>query len=208
MFRLEITPELARQRMKALEQYPWSSYVFLAGIKPTPEWLSTEGILESFGSGSRGKRRAAFRKHLKEAAVLGQWETDWKSQIKYTVLFGTEQFVTEMRKLLSGDRDQQTGLRQASAEALSWPAIVRSVSEIWGRPWEELLHSRGSGARETALYLGRTHGRLSLKELGALAGGLHHNAVSIAIRRLVERLKRDSDLQRRLSAVQKTLTEK
>jgi MFS family permease len=28
-----------------------------------------------------------------------------------------------------------------------------------------------------------------LKELGVLAGGLHHNAVSIAIRRLVERLK-------------------
>ena len=204
---LEITPELARQRVQALEQYPWSSYVFLAGIKPTPEWLSTVEILEPFGSGSRAKRQAAFRKQLQEAAALGQWETDWKSQIKYTVLFGTEQFVTEMRKLLRGDRDQQTGLRRASAEILSWPDIVRSVSEVWGEPWEELLHRRGSGARETALYLGRIHGRLRLKELAVLAGGLHHNAVSIAIRRLIERLKRDPDLQRRLSAVQKILTQ-
>jgi hypothetical protein len=135
-----------------------------------------------------------------------RWETDWKSQIKYTVLFGTEQFVTEMRKLLRGDRDQQTGLRRASVEALSWTEIVRSVSAVWGKPWEELLRSRGSGAREAALFLGRIHGRLSLKELGVLAGGLHHNAVSIAIRRLVERLKRDPDLQRRLSAVQKILS--
>jgi hypothetical protein len=31
-------------------------------------------------------------------------------------------------------------------------------------------------------------GRLTLKELGKLAGGIHHNAVSIAIRRFSERL--------------------
>jgi REP-associated tyrosine transposase len=204
---LEITPQLARQRVEALEQHPWSSYVFFAGIKPTPEWLSTEEILEHFGPGPRSKRRQAFRKQLEAAAALGKWETDWKSQIKYTVFLGSAQFVTRMRKLLKGDRDQQTGLRRASAETLSWPDIVRSVSEVWGKPWEELLHRRGSGARETALYLGRIHGRLSLKELAVLAGGLHHNAMSIAIRRLIERLKRDPDLQRRLSALQKILTQ-
>ena len=82
---LEITPELARQRVKALQPYAWSSYVLLAGIKPTPEWLRTEEILELPGSGSRGKRQSAFRKQLEGAAALGRRETGWKSQIKYTV---------------------------------------------------------------------------------------------------------------------------
>jgi hypothetical protein len=72
-------------------------------------------------------------------------------------------------------------------------------------PWEELLSARGSGARETALFLARTQGRLSLKELGKLAGGMHHNAVGIAVRRFAERLEKDSALLSKLSLVQKAL---
>ena len=54
---------------------------------------------------------------------------------------------------------------------------------MWNQAWEELLSARGSGARETALFLARTQGQLSLKELGKLAAGMHYNAVGIAIRR-------------------------
>jgi hypothetical protein len=42
-------------------------------------------------------------------------------------------------------------------------------------------------ARQTAFFIGRIRGGLSLKELGQLAGGIHHNAVGIAIRRFTER---------------------
>lgn len=37
-------------------------------------------------------------------------------------------------------------------------------------------------SREAELFVKRTQGRQSLKELGKLAGGMHHNAVGIAIR--------------------------
>ena len=60
-------------------------------------------------------------------------------------------------------------------------------------------------AREAALFLARTQGRLSLKELGKLAGGIHHNAVGIAIRRFAERLEKDHALLSKLSLVQKAL---
>ncbi|HYZ75365.1 MAG TPA: hypothetical protein VE641_19960 [Chthoniobacterales bacterium] len=110
-----------------------------------------------------------------------------------------------MRKLLRGDRDQQTGVRRGAVEALAWDQIVQAVSRVWNQPWEELLSARGSGARDTALFLARTHGRLSFKELGKLAGGMHHNAVSIAIRRFAERLEKDSALLGNFSLVQKGL---
>src|SRR3981081_882817 len=203
----EITAQLARQRVDALEHFPWSSYAFFVGSKAPPAWLSTQTVLQFFGQGSQRKLQQAFRRELQEAAAAGHWETDWKARVQYRVLVGGAEFVAEMRKLLQGDRDQQTGFRRASGEALGWTEIVRAVSDVWGEPWEELLHSRGSGARETGLLLGRSRGRLSLKELGQLAGGIHHNAVSIAIRRFSERLPKDRALHRKFSLVQKALNQ-
>jgi hypothetical protein len=82
---------------------------------------------------------------------------------------------------------------------------VRAVTKVWDRSWEQLLHARGCGARETALFIGRTRARLTLKELGSLAGSLNHNAVSIAIRRFGLRLQKDRALQRKLALVEKAL---
>jgi putative transposase len=202
---VEISKELARQRVEILEQFPWSSFGYFAGTKTPVDWLSTQAILDCFGRGPAQKRQATFRRQLREAAAIGEWETDWKDRLKYTVLLGSTEFVAKMRKLLRGDQDQQTGLRRASKGALEWAQIVRAVTKAWGRPWEELLHARGYGGRETALFLGRTRARLTLKELGSLSGGLHHNAVSIAIRRFGLRLQTDRVLQRKLAVVEKTL---
>ena len=71
---------------------------------------------------------------------------------------------------------------------------MQAVSNVWNEPWEELLSARGTGARQTALFIGRIRGRLGLKELGQLAGGIHHNAVGIAIRRFTQRLQSDRTL--------------
>ena len=78
----ELTTNLARQRVDALEQYPWSSYPFFAGTKPAPTWSCTETILAFFGEGSQRKRQQTFRRQMQEAASAGHWETDWKSQVK------------------------------------------------------------------------------------------------------------------------------
>ena len=106
-----------------------------------------------------------------------------------------------MRKLLQGDRGQQTGVRRGALDALTWTQIVQAVSNVWNEPWEELLPARATGARQNALFIGRIRGRLSLKELGQLAGGIHHNAVGIAIRRFQstppERLQSDRTLLKR-----------
>src|ERR1700756_4084106 len=78
-----------------------------------------------------------------------------------------------------------------------------SSQQVWNEPWEELLSARGTGARQNALFIGRIRGRLSLKELGELAGGIHHNAVGIVIRRFTQRLQSDRTLFEKVSLVQK-----
>jgi REP element-mobilizing transposase RayT len=201
----EITAQLARRRVDALEQYHWSSYAFFAGSRAAPAWLCTESILAFFGPGSQCELQKAFRQQLRDAAAIGRWETDWKREVKYTVFFGSAEFVAQMRKHLRGDRDQQTAVRRGALEALTWAQIVQAVSNVWNEPWEELVSARGTGARQTALFIGRIRGRLSLKELGQLAGGIHHNAVGIAIRRFTQRLQSDRTLLEKVTLVQKEL---
>jgi putative transposase len=204
--RVETSLELNQARVQALEEYPWSSYGFYAGLKPVPKWFETHAILDYFGPGSQSRQQRAFRQQLQRAAALGEWESDWKQQIKYTVLLGSEEFVDRARRLLRGDPQQQTGLRQAARVKLNWEAIEGAVAVVWGQSWETLSRARGVGARETVWFLARTQGRLTLKELGQRAGGLHHNAVSIGLRRFQERLQKDRRLKRRLNQVQKVLS--
>jgi hypothetical protein len=204
----KVPPELTRARVQALEEFVWSSYRFLAGIQSVPNWLETSAILECFGSGPKRRRQAAFREHMQRAAALGQWETSWKERVKYMVLLGSETFVAQARQALRGDPDQQTGLRQASRGALGWEQIEQAVAKAWNQPWAELRRTRGSGAREAALFLGRTQGRFTLRELGRLVGGVKPNAVSIALSRFRTRLEQDRMLARRFAQVQKILKAK
>jgi hypothetical protein len=85
-----------------------------------------------------------------------------------------------MRKLLQGDRGQQTGVRRGALDALTWTQIVQAVSNVWNEPWEELLPARDTGARQNALFIGR-----------------------IAIRRFTQRLQSDRTLLEKVSLVQK-----
>lgn len=50
--------------------------------------------------------------------------------------------------------------------------------------------------RDLALYLGRVHGRLTLAELGKLAGGLDYGSVQMAVQRLTQRLRTDQALRK------------
>jgi hypothetical protein len=72
-------------------------------------------------------------------------------------------------------------------------------------PWEELLSARGTGARQTALFIGRIRGRPSFKEFRQLAGGIHHNVIGIAIRRFTQRLQSDRTPLEKVSLVPREL---
>ena len=84
----------------------------LSSLEPgsTPSGYAPN-ILAFFGRGSQCELQKAFRQQLREAAAVGRLETDWKAQVKYTVFLGSAEFVARTRKLLRGDRDQQTGVR-------------------------------------------------------------------------------------------------
>jgi hypothetical protein len=72
--------------------------------------------------------------------------------------------------------------------------IIAAVSKLWGEDWDTLRSGYGNGALMAALYLGRNYSNKTLRELGALAGGMQNPAVTMAVRRFAGRLENRCDL--------------
>jgi putative transposase len=184
--------QFAQARVEALQSYPWSSYAYYSGQAKAPEWLRTEIILDLVsGRGSAVAKAEAYRRELEQAAAVDELGSDWKSELKATLLLGPSEFVERMKKLLKGDHREQTGIRKAKQGSLTWETITSAVSKVWGQDWELLRAGYGNGALGAALYFGRTHSDRTLRELGQLAGGMQYPAVTMAIRRFTKRLESD-----------------
>src|ERR1700722_5057547 len=194
--------DFAAERLEKLRTYPWSSYRYYSGQEKRPEWLTTETVLGLLGQRASVKR---YRRELEAAAGLGELETDWKEELSATLLLGSDEFVGRMKKLLKGNRREQTGLRKARGETVSWKAISATVSEVWGQDWAKLEAGHGNAALGAALYLARKHSDRTLRELGGLAGGMQYPAVTMAIRRLAKRLESDKALAKKVKRVERIL---
>jgi putative transposase len=192
----------AAERLERLRTYPWSSYRYYSGQEKRPEWLTTEAVLGLMGQPARAKR---YQRELEQAAGVGELETDWKGELSATLLLGSDEFVVRMKKLLKGNRREQTGLRKAGGETVSWKAISATISRVWGQDWAKLEAGHGNGALGAALYLARKHSDKTLRELGGLAGGMQYPAVTMAIRRLAKRLETDSTLAKKVKRVERML---
>jgi putative transposase len=199
------TAELAKARVDALRNYPWSSYRSYLESTKKPEWLTTAGVLDFIGEGTPRKLAAQYRHELEGSAALGEWETDWKDKVKAMLLLGSQDFVERMSRRLKGDRREQTGLRNIRPGRLSWKQITEAVSTVWDQEWKTLSTAHGNGARSVALYVARHYSDRTLRELAQLTGDLEYPAVTMAIRRLERRLKSDKGLAKKIQRVLRML---
>jgi putative transposase len=197
--------KLRAARVDALRAHRWSSYPYYSGRQKAPGWMTTGTILEQADQRGEGRHAAIYRRELEEAAAVGLWETDWKSDVKAMLLLGSGKFVERMKRLLRGDRREQTGLRKASQGSLSWEEVTAAVSKLWGEDWETLRTGYGRGALSAALYLEHNYSDKSLRELGELAGGMQYPAVAMAVRRFAKRLETDATLAKKIKRLREEL---
>jgi chromosomal replication initiation ATPase DnaA len=72
--------------------------------------------------------------------------------------------------------------------------IIEVVEELKGEQWESFRERHGDWGRDLVLTLARQNCGMKLRELGKMAGGIGHVSVSVAERRLQQRLKEDRNL--------------
>ena len=117
----------------------------------------------------------------------------------------SEAFLKRICRELKGNRRERTAVRRLKGRA-RWRQIVGAVEEAKGEGWEQFCLRHGDWGRDAALWLGRSVGRLSLRELGEFAGGMDYAAVGQAVARFGKRVEREAQLRQRITRIQKQMS--
>ena len=94
---------LRANRVKRLDQWPWSSYLATCGQVDVPAWLNTDGLLSQFG-----KRRAQAIEGYIEFVHQGARLPSVRTQLQGQIYLGSEKFVAKMQKFI----DKQPSLKE------------------------------------------------------------------------------------------------
>ena len=94
------------------------------------------------------------------------------------------------------------GLRHASVGSRLWP----EVSSLEANQGNDFCQSYVDWARDAALWLGRKHGRLTLRELGQLCGGMNYGTVAQAVSRFAKRLEQQGELRQTVATIESQLS--
>jgi hypothetical protein len=102
------------------------------------------------------------------------------------LLLGPKEFVEKMKKLLKGDRREQTGLRKAKEGSVNWEQITVAVSELWGARL---------GNAPSRLWKWRPSGSACVQ----------YSAVTMAIQRIAKQLKSNRLLAKKIKRLESML---
>jgi putative transposase len=196
--------ELVAERLRRLREFRWSSYPGYAGYRQPLSWVWRQPLAVLCGGRSLEEQSAALRSYTEGAVLQGGVEPPWARVIDGIAL-GSAAFTQRLRREAVGNLREQKSLRCPSGAA-TWPEIVSALERAKEESWQEFAERHGDWGRDAALWLGRRAGRLSLTELGKLAGGLDYAVVSKAIACFGRRLCLDAVLREQLTMVQSQLS--
>jgi putative transposase len=182
------------------EEYEWSSYRAYVGLADRPAWLDVASTLSRFGA----TRAAQIR--WSRAFVGSGAPEDPMRRAAHGAVLGTPGFVERVRQAL-GERaaDPEVSRLQEARARPSLATLFQTVARGYRVDAESLRRKgrRRNEARDVAVYLARRHGGIPLREIGEFVGDLGSAAVSLAHRRIAERLPCDPALRRRVAALER-----
>jgi hypothetical protein len=170
------------------------------GLADRPAWLDIASTLSRFGA-----TRAAQTRWYREFVGSGAPEDPMRRAAHGAVL-GTPGFVERVRQAL-GERaaDTEVSRLQAARARPTLETLFRTVARGYSVDARSLCRKgkRRNEARDVAVYLARRHWGIPLREIGEFVGDLGSAAVSLAHRRIAERLPCDPALRRRVAALER-----
>ena len=171
----------------------WTSHAAYLGTSDTPEWLTTETVLGSFGNSDKASRRA-FDKFVKEGAKEG---------VRTDLLRGNQE-----GRILGGDRFAKKALKPAKvvARPVTLNQLVKRVCRSEGVKEAELTtDSRArmqSRTRQTITYLAM---ELDVASLTDMAKRFNRDLTTMSRnqRYFRDRLAEDQPMQKHLKKLRK-----
>jgi len=187
-------PEQAviQRRLTTLRTHRWSSYPAYAGYASATAWLTRETLWKRVAK-KMEDAPAAYRHGIEDYLKHGMKE-DTTTRLTQALAIGSTAFVEKLRRRLTGSDGVRTNAR-AWRRLLPFTDVVRAVEGVRGERWVEFAGRRGDWGRDLALYVGRMHGGMTLKEL-AVSAGMNLDTVQSCVQRIRKCLAKDTGLRR------------
>ena len=176
----------------------------------TPKWLEVDRTLESFRHAGKKTRKSLHE--LKRGYVQWVEEEVWESapsrlwdRMQAGLVLGAESFVQRILALARGEAGAVRRARNSGRERPGLAEVVKAVEEVKGEPLAQFKERRGDWGRDAVLLLGQEKAGCKLKALAQWAGAVDESAVSVAIRRLRQRMARHKALAQSMRRVEAAL---
>ena len=191
------------ERLDRLTKYPWSSYPAYTRRVPAARQpaVTPDPVWGDLGARTEREGRRLYREYVQ--GWLIEESASPLAEVKRGCYLGGDDFAERMEQLLVGDKpisDQVVAYKEWR-RSLPTPELMSRIGELWGVPPAE-LHSRRrpNEGRDVVIYLCREAGGKELKEIGQVLG-IKAAAVSLAAKRVRERLATHPRLRKRVAAV-------
>ena len=196
--------DMKKPLVKALAQYPWSSYPYYSKKQKTPDWLYQDTVFAELGASNKYQRYGEFVAEGNE----GELETFYNKG-RIPSLLGDTRFKD---RVLSGVTNLGDEVAQKEArQPVDFESIISTVQTYYGCQRQDIVKAiRGRGprnyARWIAMKLCQTEGQLSLIEIAKRFNVGHYCTVSQTINRLNSALVEDKKLDRIINTISIDLT--
>jgi hypothetical protein len=186
---------LVSERRRELRKYAWSSYRVYAGLEPGPAWLTTRWLLSHVGSTAKTSSASAYRESVERTLAEDADQNPWDHAAG--MVLGSEAFVEDVRKRLSGDLREQPDLNRLAGK-VEFDRIIAVVEKAKGESWGRFRDRHDDWGRDAVMHLARTMGGYKLTELAGKVG-IAYKSVATALARMPDRIAKDPALARALS---------
>lgn len=178
--------------------YSYSSYNFFVTEKQPPEWIDTSIILSMFD-----KNPAKARRLYKEFVLgnIGKEKDYINNGMKNGIVLGGEDFFREIRDKFIDNKGKDIEIpalkaaRHAPEPSLS---RIKNITQKYVKNDKRLC-------RSISIYLSRKHTQRRLAEIASFYGDIQYTAVSLAWRRMEERLAGNKKLGMLLLTIEKEI---
>lgn len=186
----------AAARRRALRGFKWSSYRYYAGfVRAVPEWLDMHEILRRCSTSDP----SAFYRRATERIIDGGHDQGFMEILSSRLCIGSAKFSDQVRSL-SGQPVRDVTSKHELRMQVSWSRLLQVAEEVRGEAWDQFGNRRGDVGRAVVFRLARRYCVMSLKEVGAVAGGVDYAAVSDRIRRY-EKCGKVADMEHKMVSI-------
>ena len=184
--------------VKSPQNYRYSSCTLFVTGKQPPGWFDTALILSMFGK-NPAKAKQLYIEFVR--GNIGKEKDYIKDNTRSGIVLGDEDFFQEIRDKYIDNEDNDTEIPALKAgRHTTEPSLdlIKSTTEKY-------VKNGGRLCRSVAMYLSRKYTQKKLVEIAIFYGDIQYTAISLAWRRMGERLLKNKELGILVATIEKEI---